>query len=60
MKSHQEENVAGTLYVEGQGYITGNLNSVGSNVLLGENSYVGGKVTTDAQELNNSYYYEHK
>lgn len=56
-KSHQEENVAGTLYVEGQGYVTGNINSIGSNVILGENSYVGGKVTTDAQELNNSYYH---
>ena len=56
-KSHQEANVAGTLYVEGQGYITGNVDAVGSNVILGENSYVGGKVTTDAQELNNSYYH---
>ena len=56
-KSHQEENVAGTLYIEEQGYVTGNINSIGSNVILGENSYVGGKVTTDAQELNNSYYH---
>ena len=40
--------------------IQGNVTGIGSNIVLGENTYVGGKVTTDSRQLHNSYYEEHK
>ena len=55
VNAHEEENVAGNLQLNGA-RIEGNLTGIGSNIALGENSYVGGKVTTDSRELHNSYY----
>ena len=52
---HNEENSAGSLYVEGKGLIKGDVNLVGSNLVLGDNSFVAGKVTTDSRELHSSY-----
>ena len=40
--------------------ITGNVEGIGSNIVLGENTFVGGKVTTDSRELHNTYYSEQK
>ncbi|WRL78832.1 hemagglutinin repeat-containing protein [Fusobacterium polymorphum] len=57
---HNEENSAGSLYVEDQGIIKGDVNLVGSNLVLGNDSFVGGKVTTDSRELRNSYSLEEK
>ena len=55
IKSHQEENVAGNLQLNGA-RIEGNLTGIGSNIDLGENTFVGGKLTTDSRELHNSFY----
>ncbi|WP_338970995.1 hemagglutinin repeat-containing protein [Fusobacterium vincentii] len=52
---HSEENSAGSLYVENKGTIKGDVNLVGSNLVLGNDSFVGGKVTTDSRELHSSY-----
>ena len=52
---HSEENSAGSLYVENKGTIRGDVNLVGSNLVLGDNSFVAGKLTTDSRELHNSY-----
>ncbi|WP_336021305.1 hemagglutinin repeat-containing protein [Fusobacterium polymorphum] len=57
---HNEENSAGSLYVENKGIIKGDVNLVGSNLVLGNDSFVGGKVTTDSRELHSSYSYEEK
>ena len=57
---HNEENSAGSLYVENKGTIKGDVNLVGSNLVLGDNSFVGGKVTTDSRELHSSYSLEEK
>ncbi|WP_210398676.1 hemagglutinin repeat-containing protein, partial [Fusobacterium sp. HMSC064B11] len=57
---HNEENSAGSLYVEGEGLIKGDVNLVGSNLVLGDNSFVAGKLTTDSRELHNSYSLEEK
>ena len=43
---HNEENSAGSLYVEGEGLIKGDVNLVGSNLVLGDKSFIGGKLTT--------------
>ncbi len=40
--------------------ILGDVNSIGSNVVFGDNTYIGGKLTTDAQQLHNSYFKENK
>ena len=55
IKSHQEENVAGNLQLSGA-RIEGNLTGIGSNIDLGENTFVGGKLITDSRELHNSFY----
>ena len=55
VNAHEEENVAGNLQLNGA-RIEGNLTGIGSNIALGENTFVGGKVTTDSRELHNSYY----
>ncbi|RRD38975.1 filamentous hemagglutinin N-terminal domain-containing protein, partial [Leptotrichia sp. OH3620_COT-345] len=60
MKSHTEENAASTFAIEKNAHISGTVKAIGSNVLLGQDSYVGGKVTTDSRELHNSYYQEDK
>ncbi|WP_261787939.1 two-partner secretion domain-containing protein [Fusobacterium hwasookii] len=57
---HNEENSAGSLYVEGKGLIKGNVNLVGSNLVLGDKSFIGGKLTTDSRELHSSYSLEEK
>ncbi|MEJ6455459.1 hemagglutinin repeat-containing protein [Fusobacterium nucleatum] len=57
---HNEENSAGSLYVENKGLIKGDVNLVGSNLVLGNDSFVGGKVTTDSRELHSSYSLEEK
>ena len=57
---HNEENLAGSLYVEDQGLIKGDVNLVGSNLILGNDSFIGGKLTTDSRELHNSYSLEEK
>ncbi|EGQ78294.1 hypothetical protein HMPREF9094_2414, partial [Fusobacterium animalis ATCC 51191] len=57
---HNEENSAGSLYVEGKGLIKGDVNLVGSNLVLGNDSFVGGKLTTDSRELHSSYSLEEK
>lgn len=57
---HNEENSAGSLYVENKGIIRGDVNLVGSNLVLGDNSFVAGKLTTDSRELHNSYSLEEK
>ena len=40
--------------------ILGDVNSIGSNVVFGDNTYIAGKLTTDAQQLHNSYFEENK
>ena len=40
--------------------IRGNIEGIGSNIVLGENTYVGGKVTTDSRQLHNSYFEENR
>ena len=57
---HNEENSAGSLYIENKGTIKGDVNLVGSNLVLGNDSFVGGKVTTDSRELHSSYSLEEK
>ncbi len=57
---HNEENSAGSLYVENKGIIRGDVNLVGSNLVLGDNSIINGKLTTDSNELHSSYSLEEK
>ena len=57
---HNEENSAGSLYVENKGTIKGDVNLVGSNLILGDNSIINGKLTTDSNELHSSYSLEEK
>ncbi|MHB9337254.1 hemagglutinin repeat-containing protein, partial [Fusobacterium pseudoperiodonticum] len=54
------ENSAGSLYVENKGTIKGDVNLVGSNLVLGDNSIINGKLTTDSNELHSSYSLEEK
>ena len=58
--SHAEENSASNLMLGENAVILGDVNSIGSNVVLGDNTYIGGKLTTDAQQLHNSYFEENK
>ena len=57
---YNEENSAGSLYIENKGLIKGDVNLVGSNLVLGNDSFVGGKVTIDSRELHSSYSLEEK
>ena len=57
---HSEENSAGSFYVENKGTIKGDVNLVGSNLVLGDNSIINGKLTTDSNELHSSYSLEEK
>ena len=57
---HNEENSAGSLYVENKGTIKGDVNLVGSNLILGDNSIINGKLTTDSNELHSSHSLEEK
>ena len=58
--SHAEENLASNLMLGENAVILGDVNSIGSNVVFGDNTYIGGKLTTDAQQLHNSYFEENK
>ena len=58
--SHTEENSASNLMLGENAVILGDVNSIGSNVVFGDNTYIGGKLTTDAQQLHNSYFEENK
>ena len=58
--SHAEENSASNLMLGENAVILGDVNSIGSNVVFGDNTYIGGKLTTDAQQLHNSYFKENK
>ncbi|MCI7223112.1 EndoU domain-containing protein [Fusobacterium sp.] len=57
---HNETNVAGTLYVEDKATINGDVNVVGSNLVLGKDSYVDGSLTTDSKATYNKYILEEK
>ena len=57
---HEESNSASTLFVKNQGIITGDVNVAGSNLVLDNNSIINGKLTTDSNELHNSYSLEEK
>jgi len=57
-KIHQELNAESNLYVKNQGIIGGDIKVIGSNLVLGNNSIINGKLTTDSNELHNSYSYE--
>ena len=58
--SHAEENSASNLMLGENAVILGDVNSIGSNIVFGDNTYIGGKLTTDAQQLHNSYFEENK
>ncbi|WP_338979667.1 hemagglutinin repeat-containing protein [Fusobacterium nucleatum] len=57
-KIRQELNAESNLYVKNQGIIDGDIKVIGSNLVLGNNSIINGKLTTDSNELHNSYSYE--
>ena len=57
-KIRQELNVESNLYVKNEGIIDGDIKVIGSNLVLGNNSIINGKLTTDSNELHNSYSYE--
>ena len=57
-KIRQELNTESNLYVKNQGIIGGDIKVIGSNLVLGNNSIINGKLTTDSNELHNSYSYE--
>ena len=57
-KIHQELNAESNLYAKNQGIIDGDIKVIGSNLVLGNNSIINGKLTTDSNELHNSYSYE--
>ena len=59
-KSHEETNSAANLNVKNKAIIKSDVNLVGSNLVLGDNSFVAGKLTTDSRELHNSYSLEEK
>ncbi|KXA18402.1 hypothetical protein, partial [Fusobacterium nucleatum] len=57
-KIRQELNAESNLYAKNQGIIDGDIKVIGSNLVLGNNSIINGKLTTDSNELHNSYSYE--
>ncbi|WP_338984519.1 hemagglutinin repeat-containing protein [Fusobacterium nucleatum] len=57
-KIRQELNAESNLYVKNQGIIGGDIKVIGSNLVLGNNSIINGKLTTDSNQLHNSYSYE--
>ncbi|WP_081037919.1 hemagglutinin repeat-containing protein [Fusobacterium polymorphum] len=57
-KIRQELNAESNLYIKNQGIIGGDIKVIGSNLVLGNNSIINGKLTTDSNELHNSYSYE--
>ncbi|WP_339068178.1 hemagglutinin repeat-containing protein [Fusobacterium animalis] len=57
-KSHEETNSTANLNVKNKAIIKGDVNLVGSNLVLGNDSFVGEKVTTDSRELHSSYSYK--
>ena len=59
-KIRQELNAESNLYVKNQGIIDGDIKVIGSNLVLGNNSIINGKLTTDSNELHSSYSLEEK
>ena len=57
---HSENNIAGTLYIENKGVINSDVNVVGSNLVLGKDSYIDGELTTDSKATYNKYILEEK
>ncbi|EGQ79652.1 hypothetical protein HMPREF9094_1319, partial [Fusobacterium animalis ATCC 51191] len=57
-KIREELNAESNLYIKNQGIIGGDIKVIGSNLVLGNNSIINGKLTTDSNELHNSYSYE--
>ena len=57
---HQEINVESNLYVKNKAIIDGDIKVLGSNLVLGDNSIINGKLTTDSNELHSSYSLEEK
>ena len=48
------------LYVKNKAIIDGDIKVLGSNLVLGDNSIINGKLTTDSNELHSSYSLEEK
>ena len=59
-KAYDEENVAGALYVGGSTITKADINIIGSTFVTGDDSYLGGNVTSTSRELNSSYYHQEK
>ena len=57
---HQEINAESNLYVKNKAIIDGDIKVLGSNLVLGDNSIINGKLTTDSNELYSSYSLEEK
>ncbi|MDU2236744.1 MAG: hemagglutinin repeat-containing protein, partial [Fusobacterium periodonticum] len=57
---HQEINAESNLYVKNKAVIDGDIKVLGSNLVLGDNSIINGKLTTDSNELHSSYSLEEK
>ena len=57
---HQEKNAESNLYVKNKAIIDGDIKVLGSNLVLGDNSIINGKLTTDSNELHSSYSLEEK
>ena len=57
---HQEINAESNLYVKNKAIIDGDIKVLGSNLVLGDNSIINGKLTTDSNELHSSYSLEEK
>ncbi|WP_241761681.1 hemagglutinin repeat-containing protein, partial [Fusobacterium nucleatum] len=57
-KIREELNAESNLYIKNQGIIGGDIKVIGSNLVLGNNSIVNGKLTTDSNQLHSSYSYE--
>ena len=57
---HQEINSESNLYVKNKAIIDGDIKVLGSNLVLGDNSIINGKLTTDSNELHSSYSLEEK
>ena len=59
-KSYEEQNVEAQLFVGGSTLTKGDINIIGSTFVTGEDSYLGGNVTSTSRELNSSYYHQEK
>ncbi|MCP1226225.1 hemagglutinin repeat-containing protein [Sebaldella sp. S0638] len=59
-KSYEEQNVEAQLFVGGSTVTKGDINIIGSTFVTGDDSYLGGNVTSTSRELNSSYYHQEK